>query len=131
MEKNNTNQQSGGFMNGFLLGLVVGGAVIFLLVTKKGRKLLKVLTEEGFDGISQLEKLLENQSGEPENVSAKKPLGATQGKSNKNGKNHMTVAEVVDTLENAVEKGEEKAVEVITEIQKPVRRFFRGTSKRN
>lgn len=131
MEKNNTSQQSGGFMNGFLLGIIVGGAVIFLFVTKKGRKLLKVLTEEGFDGISQLEQFLEDQSGEPEAVTKKKPFGAAQGKSNKNGKSHMTVAEVVDTLENVVEKGEEKAVEVITQIQKPVRRFFRGTSKRN
>lgn len=46
--------QAGKFFNGFLLGLLVGGAVVFLLGTKKGKKLLKAISEEGIDSISDI-----------------------------------------------------------------------------
>lgn len=47
----------GGFLNGFLLGAIVGGIAVFLLTSKKGRKILKLLTEEGLEGVSELEEL--------------------------------------------------------------------------
>ena len=51
---NNNNQKEGKFFNGFLLGLLVGAAVVFLLGTKKGKKLLKSLSEDGLSNISDI-----------------------------------------------------------------------------
>mgnify|MGYP001588353409 CR=1 FL=1 len=42
------------FFGGFLLGLLVGAAVVFLLGTKKGKRLLKAISEEGIDNISNI-----------------------------------------------------------------------------
>ena len=56
-DKNNPSAGSGqnnNFFSGFLLGLLVGAAVVFLLATKKGKKLLKVISEEGIDNISNI-----------------------------------------------------------------------------
>ncbi len=49
------NNSSGGF----LFGILVGVAITLLFTTKKGRKILKTLTDEGFDKISGLEDLFE------------------------------------------------------------------------
>ena len=45
---------NGRFMDGVLIGALIGGAMVFLLGTKKGNKVLKVLTEEGVTGFSNL-----------------------------------------------------------------------------
>lgn len=55
----NNNGSRGGFFNGFVLGFILGAAVVFLLATKKGKKLFKIITEEGLDKVSDLEELLE------------------------------------------------------------------------
>lgn len=49
-EKNNSSN----FFSGFLLGVVVGAAVVFLLGTKKGKRLLKAISEEGLGNISNI-----------------------------------------------------------------------------
>lgn len=55
MEMENNNSNSGGkFINGFLLGALIGAGVVFLLGTKKGKKLLKAISEEGLDNISNI-----------------------------------------------------------------------------
>lgn len=51
-------------MNGFLWGAILGGGVVFLLGTKRGQKLLKRVTEEGLEGISQIEELVEEDEEE-------------------------------------------------------------------
>lgn len=56
MEK--TNHHGPGFMNGFFLGIIVGAAIVFLIGTKKGKKILKMLTESGIEGVSDLEEML-------------------------------------------------------------------------
>lgn len=45
---------NGRFSDGFLLGALVGGAAVFLLGTKKGNKILKAVTEEGLDGLTEI-----------------------------------------------------------------------------
>jgi len=40
-------------MAGLVMGAVIGGGAVFLLGTKKGNKVLKILTEEGLDTLSQ------------------------------------------------------------------------------
>lgn len=50
----NNNNQGGKFANGFLLGLLIGGALVFLLGTKKGKRLLKAISEKGIGNISNI-----------------------------------------------------------------------------
>lgn len=42
------------FFDGFLLGLLIGGAAVFLFGTKSGKNLLKIISEQGLEGISDL-----------------------------------------------------------------------------
>lgn len=44
----------GKFTNGFLLGVIVGGLVVFLWGTKTGKNILKVISEEGLEGLGNL-----------------------------------------------------------------------------
>lgn len=48
------NQNSSSFSNGFLLGLIIGGAAVFLLGTKRGKKILKSVSEEGLEGLTEI-----------------------------------------------------------------------------
>lgn len=52
----------GRFSDGLLLGMIIGGAAVFLLGTKKGNKILKALTEQGFEGLGEIAKDLENEA---------------------------------------------------------------------
>lgn len=54
MENNNNNNSGNNFFSGFLIGALVGAAVVFLLGTKKGKKLLKAISEGGQDNISNI-----------------------------------------------------------------------------
>lgn len=59
----NNNQGNGGFLVGLLIGLIIGGGAVFLFGTKRGKKILKTLTEEGLDSVSELEDLFEDVVG--------------------------------------------------------------------
>lgn len=58
---NNNQAKGGSFSNGFLWGLIVGAAIVFLLATKKGRRLLKTITEDGFEGLTDLYDLFDEE----------------------------------------------------------------------
>lgn len=45
---------NGRFSDGFLMGALAGGALVFLLGTKRGNKVLKLLMEEGKVGFNEL-----------------------------------------------------------------------------
>lgn len=45
---------NGRFSDGLLVGAVAGGALVFLLGTKRGNKVLKIVMEEGRVGLSEL-----------------------------------------------------------------------------
>ena len=45
----NNEHKGGGFLAGFFWGVVIGAALVFLLGTKKGKRLLKVISEEGLE----------------------------------------------------------------------------------
>ena len=51
------------FFNGFVIGAVIGAAIVFLVATEKGKKILKLLADEGLENISNL---LENYSDKEE-----------------------------------------------------------------
>ncbi len=48
------NNHSNRFFDGFLWGAIIGGGLVFLLSTKKGKKLLNIITEEGVEGLSEI-----------------------------------------------------------------------------
>ncbi len=51
-------KSNNGFGTGFLLGLLFGVCLTLLLVTKKGRKLFRTFTEEGFENVKDLRQRL-------------------------------------------------------------------------
>lgn len=61
------NEKQNKSSNGFLLGMIVGGSLVFLLGTKKGRKILKNLSENGLEaleGILDIEEIESLYDGE-------------------------------------------------------------------
>lgn len=72
------SNSGGGFSHGFILGLLLGGGLVFLLGTNKGKKLLKTITEEGLEGIADLEDFVEDEAMEyEEDVSTPLPKKET------------------------------------------------------
>jgi gas vesicle protein len=57
----NHNHHGSGFMNGLILGGLIGAGIVFLLGTKKGKQVLKAITENGFENIQELRDLLEGE----------------------------------------------------------------------
>lgn len=43
-----------GFLNGLVIGIIIGAALVFFLGTKKGKELLHRITEEGLEDFSEL-----------------------------------------------------------------------------
>lgn len=68
--KTMNNNSGGGFSHGFLLGVILGGGLVFLLGTNKGKKLLKTITEEGLEGIADFEDFVEDEAEEYEEKSS-------------------------------------------------------------
>ena len=48
------NNHDSKFSTGFLLGLLIGGGAIFLLGTRTGKNILKIMSDQGLDGIASL-----------------------------------------------------------------------------
>lgn len=106
--KNNNLSTSSGqgnnFFSGLLLGILVGGVLVFLLGTERGKKILKTISEKGLGDISNI--LDDEDKSVVPDEAIKKPR-----KQN------------IQTREFAVK---EEPIE-----EKPrVRRFFRGISRR-
>jgi uncharacterized membrane protein YebE (DUF533 family) len=51
---NNNNKSGNNFLGGFLFGVLVGAVIVFLLATKKGKKILKAISDDGLDNISNI-----------------------------------------------------------------------------
>lgn len=49
----------GGFGNGLFIGIIFGVVLTLLFTTKKGRKVLQILSEEGFGKLKNLEDMIE------------------------------------------------------------------------
>lgn len=108
MDNNNGGNK---FLNGFLLGALIGAGAVFLLSSKKGKKILKTLSEEGLDNISDLlqeqEEVVEN---DEEDEKANSVNNSQQNQKEQNG-----------GLDHNADQKEQKPF---------VRRFFRGISRK-
>lgn len=95
----NRQQQHGVSITGFLLGVLVGVLVTLLFTTKKGRMLLKTLTDEGLNKVSFLEDLL-NETNEEDIIEgeqadiAKEKSQSNQTETNGHKKNGSTIGKV-------------------------------------
>jgi len=52
--ENNNGKSGNNFVSGFLLGALVGGIIVFLLGTEKGKKILKAISKEGLDNLNNI-----------------------------------------------------------------------------
>lgn len=122
------NEHHGG--NGFLIGVIVGVILTLLFTTAKGRKIFRMLSDEGLDKFADLEKLLDEKIQEV-------------GKGVPNEKQHVAreeavvarvVEEAKETHEDRMNGKEESAVESEPSLRRVTtsgRRFFRGVPKRS
>lgn len=61
---------------GFWLGVIVGAAIVFLIATKKGKRILKLISEEGME---KLTRMVEDREIEEEDTAFEEPLIKTNG----------------------------------------------------
>jgi hypothetical protein len=54
MAKERKKMNDNKFTTGLLLGLILGGGAVFLLGTRTGKNLLKIISEQGMDGLTDL-----------------------------------------------------------------------------
>ena len=116
MEKK--EHHGGGLSSGFLLGVVVGVIVTLLLTTKRGKRIVKLITEEGMSKLSGWEDMMTDMMEEYE----KKPQESTP--------------KSVTFLEDGEEEIQEVQVEAKSkkerhEEAKSSKRFFKGIHRRS
>ncbi len=120
MEEKNNNHSGGG--NGFLAGLIIGGVVTLLFTTKRGREIVKELTEKGLDKFTELEDSLKEKkledSGESDYVVPVERPGQPQ---------EVEKPKLLAKEDNKVNKTESKKSNIPTAPKPPreVKRFFR------
>jgi len=54
-----SKHQGGGFSNGLFVGIILGAVLVLLFTTRKGRKILRMLSAEGFDKVKDWEKIID------------------------------------------------------------------------
>lgn len=124
---NNNQGHSGGFFSGFLWGAFLGAGAVLLLNTKKGKRLLKTLTEEGADGIANLEELITEVIGEKEEEIATPKEKSAHSKSAKHTNGEAKYQTVQGEARSAAKVTE---IPIVQKILTPPRRFFKGIKKK-
>lgn len=121
---NNESHHCGGtkFMTGLMWGAIIGGGLVFLLGTKKGKSIIKALSEEGIE-LSEL--LGDDEEEEIEEIIVRPKSKAHKQESAK------AVGETEQEEDNIHQESNGiKKASAISKIAKTSRRFFRGTPKR-
>lgn len=54
-----SQKTNSGFGSGLLVGMIIGAVIVLLFTTRKGRKILRAMREDGFDKIAHWEKILD------------------------------------------------------------------------
>ena len=63
IQSRDMHKGNSGFGNGVVVGVVMGVILTLLFTTKKGRKILRILSEEGFEKVKKWETILDSNSG--------------------------------------------------------------------
>lgn len=121
-QRNNNHHNNGG--GGFFIGFLLGILVALLFTTKKGREVLKVLTEKGFEKFSDLEQMLDRtpEEYEEEEDDYVKPQPSAKPKQIEPTREVRHVVHVEQEPEFEEEEVEEEVVEKKPEAK---RRFFK------
>lgn len=123
-------RHSGGNLNIFIFGVLVGVAATLLLTTKKGRKLLKVITDEGADRLSQVEKMVKEMESEAEEEAFFEEDDITDEEVNDYSEVERKPARKVEKIEVKSHAPVARSHEDEVESVKPKKRLFRGIRKR-
>lgn len=119
------NSSSGLSLNSFLCGALIGGGLVFILGTKKGKKLLRTILDEGFDNVSKAQDLIEEVKNELE-------LDKEGEKPNHKNKeiriNGETVEEILNKTSNDIK---EQTTGALDKIAKSTKKFFKGIPRRS
>ena len=119
---NNNHHSGNGFMSGLFWGLIIGAGLALLFSTKKGRKILKALTENGFEGIAELEDLIEDVTEESD---YQEPVVSRKAK-----RVSVEKEENIPVSEEPSGNGQ-ASTSTISKIKSTGKRFFRGVPRRN
>ena len=74
-----SKQHGGGFSNGLFVGIILGAVLVLLFTTRKGRKILRMLSDEGFDKVKDWEKIMGEIDFDPSTL--RQAQGSGQGDS--------------------------------------------------
>ncbi len=113
--EHNQQKKGGGLSTGFLLGVVVGVIVTLLLTTKRGKRILKMITEEGISKISNWEDMFSDMVEEYQSKPAEPKLPPVE-----------LAQDVEEEDELAVMQSEKEKHPVLKKEPKPIKRFFKG-----
>lgn len=113
----NNQEKGGSFSHGFLLGVIIGGAVVFFLGTKKGRRLLGNITEEGLSGVADLEEFIGEDLEEPMAKQKSSSVDKQVGQENLDEESKVP---------NGIHSSEESRKSPVLH-----KRFFKGISRRS
>ena len=106
--ENNSNRSGNNFFSGFILGALVGVAIALLFVTKRGKKILKAISEGGEGKLSDILNRLEDSVGAEDEFLEE------------------------DKKDEAIPVKREIAKKVVVEKKPGIgRRFFKGISRHN
>src|SRR3989344_489412 len=101
--------------NNFLLGVILGVVITLLFTTKKGRKILKALSEEGLQKFTELEDIWEERRKQlaTDSVMSEQDMGGVE-----------------ESIEDELPQQKSSETNGSTPKISTGRRFFRGTPKR-
>lgn len=130
--------------SGFFIGFIIGVASALLLNTKKGKKILNVLIDQGIDRISNWEEVVKTVLEEDEEFINGDDYTASSGNKEKSQKKIEKNEKETPEGESHIRSEDKSAPslqEVLKEMRKPdpvavekvksaTRRFFRGIKKK-
>ena len=119
MEKN--QHKSSGLSSGFLLGIIVGVVITLLLTTKRGKRILKLVTEEGMQKFSNWEDLINDFVDDYETKPSEPKLSPVA----------LTEEEQQRSEEMRIEGTDEEEQKEKKEGGKPLKRFFKNIHRRS
>ena len=109
-----------GFGNGVVVGMLMGAILVLLFTTKKGRQILRLLSDEGFDKVKDWEKILSELEREPK---SKKQSGGLGLDEDEEGEDYAS------SMVNKMTHQSNGISHTIHRVKPATRRVFRNVNK--